>query len=116
MNSQLDEFYMSKSNPQQGCLLALRDLILAYHPSICKAWKWDLPFFTIKNKNFCYLSLDKKTKQPYVAFLAGYKMHHPQLYQGNRKMVKLFYVNAEQDIDRHTLHEIMNEALKFYES
>lgn len=110
MLSELESFYNSKEEPQKSCLLALRDIILNYHPSIQHVYKYKLPCFIIKKKIFCYIWIDKKTQFPYIAVANGVQIDHPALHQGNRTWVKLLYINPNEDIPIKTIHEIFDVA------
>ena len=54
----LESYYLSKPEPYQSCLLALRDVILRANPGICHERKFQIPFFTYKGKKLGYLWLD----------------------------------------------------------
>lgn len=56
----LEGYYLSKSEPYQSCLLALRDIVLNAHPDVNHERKFQIPFFTYKGKKLAYLWLDKK--------------------------------------------------------
>ena len=56
----LESYYLSKPEPYQSCLLALRDLILRANPNICHERKFQIPFFTYKGKKLGYLWLNGK--------------------------------------------------------
>ncbi|TSJ42723.1 DUF1801 domain-containing protein [Mucilaginibacter corticis] len=56
----LESYYLSKPEPYQSCLLALRDIILSVNPLIVYERKFQIPFFTYKDKKLAYLWLDKK--------------------------------------------------------
>jgi hypothetical protein len=56
----LEEYYLSKPEPYQSCLLALRDLILHAKPGICHVRKYQIPFFTYQDKKLGYLWLNGK--------------------------------------------------------
>jgi len=60
MNPTLESYYLSKPEPYQSCLLALRDIILHIDPQICHERKFQIPFFTYKGKKLAYLWLDRK--------------------------------------------------------
>lgn len=113
MLSELENFYNSKDEPQQSCLLALRDIILRYNSTIEQTWKYKLPCFVIGKKIFCYIWVDKKTKRPYIGIANGIKIDHPALFQGDRKWVKLLYINPNEDIPQQIIHEIFDKAITF---
>jgi len=56
----LEAYYLSKPEPYQSCLLALRDIILRVDPDICPERKFQVPFFTYKGKKLGYLWLNQK--------------------------------------------------------
>lgn len=60
MNSKLENYYLSKPEPYQGCLLALCQFILSVHPGIVHERKFQIPFFTYKGKKLGYLWLNGK--------------------------------------------------------
>ncbi|MDZ7845819.1 MAG: DUF1801 domain-containing protein [Owenweeksia sp.] len=100
-------FYLNQPEPQRSCMLALRDVIMAFDPGVTAEWKYRLPFFYLHHKMFCYLWIDKNTRYPYVGFADGHKIVHPLLVQGNRKRMKVLPINPRRDIPLAALHEIM---------
>ncbi|RYZ97101.1 MAG: DUF1801 domain-containing protein [Sphingobacteriaceae bacterium] len=56
----LEYYYLSKPEPYQSCLLALRDIILHADANICHERKFQIPFFTYKGKKLGYLWLNGK--------------------------------------------------------
>jgi len=58
--TQLESYYLSKPEPYQSCLLALKDVILRYNPGINHERKFQIPFFTYKGKKLGYLWLNGK--------------------------------------------------------
>lgn len=112
MLSQLDNYFFSLPEPEQGCLLFLRHHIINYSKHITDAWKYNTPFFYYKRKWLCYLSYHKKTKVIYIGFVNGYKINHPKLLAEGRKQVKVFYVDANRDTDIKSLNAILKLAIK----
>lgn len=111
-----DHFYLNQSEPNKSCLLALRDIILAQDENMVATVKYGMPCFCYKNKMCCYLWTDKKTQEPYVLFVEGKHLNHPKLESGDRARMKIFRVNANEDIPINTLEEILNSALELYRS
>lgn len=60
MNIQLENYYLSKPEPYQSCLLALKHIILSANAGIVHERKFQIPFFTYKGKKLGYLWLNKK--------------------------------------------------------
>ena len=107
----LDEFYLTQKEPLGGCLMALRDLILAYDESMSERWYYRLPCFFYKEKICSYLWIDKKTQQPYIAFYPGVHLTHPLLEQGNRTQSKILRIHVNEDIPLESIYEILDESI-----
>ncbi|MEO3404164.1 DUF1801 domain-containing protein [Mucilaginibacter sp. CAU 1740] len=56
----LQLYYLSKPEPYQSCILALKDLILNFNAEICHERKFQIPFFTYKGKKLGYIWLNRK--------------------------------------------------------
>lgn len=105
---EIENFYWRQNEPQRSCFLALREIIKSFHPDLTEEWKYKLPFFYFKGKMFCYLWKDKKTGEPYIGISGGYKIEHPYLLQGDRKWVKIFQLNSQEDIPMKSLKEVLD--------
>lgn len=112
--SEHDSFYLSKEEPNKSCLLALRDIILKQDKLINETTKYGMPCFCYKNKMFCYLWTDKKTTEPYILFVEGAQLKHPELQSGNRKRMKIFNIDPDKDIPIKTIEKLLNTALDLY--
>lgn len=107
-------YYLSKVEPIQSCLLALKSIILKQDEQITESIKWGLPCFSYKNKMFCFLHVDKKTDEPYILFVEGNHLEHPELEKGDRLRMKIFKVNPKSDMPINTLELLLNSALDLY--
>ena len=110
----LDNFYWDQEEPNRGCFLALKEIILGLDEGMTPEWKYKLPFFYLNGKMFCYLWKDKKTKIPYIGIMGGYKLEHPSLIQEGRKFVKLLHVDPNKDLDIELISEIMEMTLEMH--
>lgn len=114
MNLANEDFYLSKTEPNKSCLLALRSIILRQSPDITETVKYGMPCFCYKKKMFCYLWTDKKTAEPYILMVEGMLLSHPKLEAGNRARMKILSVNPNQDLDIDTINEVLQEGLTLY--
>jgi len=114
MLSELNQFYENLKEPQKGCFLALRDFILSLSPEVTPEWKYRLPFFYFKGKMFCYLWMDKKSKEPYIGIAKANLLDFEYLVQGDRKRMKILPIPAEEDLPIHQIKETLETAMKFY--
>ncbi|HHG83955.1 MAG TPA: DUF1801 domain-containing protein [Bacteroidetes bacterium] len=116
MRQEIDQFYMDKPEPLRGCLLALRDLILVAHPDLKEAWKYRMPCFTFRGKQFCYLWIDKHSGHPYILMVDGGLLTHPALLQGDRKRMKVLNVNLNEDLPLENINEVLAMGISLRES
>jgi len=114
MLSQLEKYYAEKEEPLQSAFLSLRKIILDFDEEIKESWKYQVPFFTYKNKLFCYFYKKKNTKLPYIGFAKGGLMSHTSLEQGDRKKMKVYHFDPNEDIHLQEVLELLKEAKSFY--
>jgi len=114
MVNELQNYYLNKEEPNKSCLLALRSIILDQDNNVSETRKWGIPCFCYKKKMFCFLYTDKKTTKPYVLFVEGKHLDHPQLEIGDRSRMKIFRVNPNQDLPLKTIETILQNALDLY--
>lgn len=114
MLSQLNLFFNEQDEPNRSCYLSLRKLVLDFDKNITEHWKYKIPFYYYKGKPFCYFWKDKKSGYPYIGIVKGKLIDHPVLVQGDRKKMKVFPVDPEQDIPIQTFEEVLGAAMKFY--
>ena len=93
-----NNFYLDKSEPNKSCLLSLRNIIIKQDQYITETKKYGMPCFCYKNKIFCYLWVDKKPEEPFLLFVEGDYLNHPELEAVIRKCMNIFRVNPNQDI------------------
>jgi len=114
MVSELHAYYLDKEEPNKSCLLALHDIILSQDIHITETMKWGMPCFCYKKKAFCYLWTDKKTDEPYILFVEGRYLDHPELEAGSRSRMKIFRVSPKQDLPIKTIECLLQKALNLY--
>jgi hypothetical protein len=107
----IDNYFLNKDEPVKGCLLFLREFIPGFDSNITEAWKYGMPFYCYKGKMFCYLWVDKKTRNPYLGIVDGNKIDHPLLVMENRARMKTIQFDARQDVPVDTINEILGMAL-----
>jgi Domain of unknown function (DU1801) len=116
MVNDLDNFYLQQEEPVKGCLLALREIILAQDKDITVAWKYGMPFFCYKGKMFCYLWVHKKLHQPYLGIVEGKHIHHPELVMEKRSRMKTILFDAGKDLPIKKIKAIIKEAVGLYKT
>ncbi len=114
MIDELYQYYLNHEEPQKSCLLTLRDIILKQDKDISETVKYGMPCFCYKKKMFCYLWTDSKTKEPYILFVEGKLLNHPELETGNRSRMKILRINPTEDLPVNLIESLLNEALDLY--
>ena len=111
-----ESFYTTKEEPTKSCLISLRDIIISQDKDITETQKYGMPCFCYKNKMFCYLWTDKKTGEPYILFVEGKHLNHPELETGSRSRMKIFRVNAGKDLPLKKIKLLLNAAIDLYKN
>lgn len=114
MLSPLDVFYEKQVEPHKSCLLYIRQYVLNSDKAITEALKYGLPMFLYKGKMLCYFWFDKKNKSPYIGFMKGKFLDHPKLEQGNRKLVKVYAIHPEEDIQIKEIEGLIQASKPFF--
>ena len=109
-----DEFYIAQKEPNRSCYLMLRGLILRQDKLVTEARKYGMPCFCYNKKPFCYLWKDKKSDEPYILFVEGKKLEHPQLESGGRARMKILRVNPNKDLPKQMIELLLHKALNLY--
>jgi hypothetical protein len=65
---------------------------------------------------FCYLWVDKVGHKPYIGFVEGKHLIHPDLILGERARMKILYVEPDQDLPVEIIENLMKQALDLYRS
>ena len=115
MSSALENFYIEQEEPQGSCFIALRSIIQQYKYPLTEHWKYGAPFFYYQKRPFCYLWLDKKTKEPYIGMSRSKDIHHPALDLGSRKAYKVMPISPHEDIPVRTIYEVFDLMIKTFE-
>ncbi|MCZ8216903.1 MAG: DUF1801 domain-containing protein [Cyclobacteriaceae bacterium] len=116
MHDRLNNYYLDKDEPFKSCLLALRDIILTQDIHVENTLKYGMPFFTYEGKMFCYLWIHKQHNLPYIGFVEGNRLKHPDLLQEKRARMKILLIDPEKDLPLKTIKGLLQEALALYKS
>lgn len=109
-------FFLRQQEPNSSCLLALRSIILNQHTQISETLKYGMPCFVYGKKAICYLWIDKKTTEPYILFVEGRLLNHPELEIGTRSRMKILRINPHSDIPITVIENIIAQLLVYYNS
>lgn len=110
----ISSFYLSKTEPNKSCLLALRKIALDQDPEISETQKYGMPCFCYKKKMFCYLWIDKKSNEPYFLMVEGNRLDHPKLEKGTRSRMKILRIDPNRNLPVTLIRSILKQALDLY--
>jgi hypothetical protein len=111
-----DEFYIKQEEPLRSFYLALREIILLYNENITESMKYGMPFFSFKGKMFCYFWFHKKYQKPYIGWVEGGYINHPDLLKESRSRMKIYLLDPVKDIPVDTIKMLLEKAISFYTS
>lgn len=111
MSSPIPDFFLHLPEPERSCIHFLRQFLKGYSPHITESIKVNTPFYYVKGKWLCFLSYHPVTRVIYLSFVKGYLLHHPSLKSEGRKQMKVWYVNAHEDIDIVLLTQFLDELV-----
>lgn len=110
----IDNFFLKPDEPFRSCLQFLRQYILNKDSNITEALKYGLPMYSYKGKMMCYLWTHKKFKQPYIGFVKGAELTHPELLQEKRAKMKILLIDPEKDVPVKKLDGIFKQMIALY--
>ncbi len=114
MIKDIDNFYLNQAEPIKGCMLALREIIMAQDDNISNVLKYGMPFFCYKGRMFCYMWFHKKYKQPYIGIVEGKYFDEPFLIQESRSRMKIILIDPDNDLPLPQIKQIIQKALNLY--
>lgn len=103
-----ETYILSKPEPWRSMLIELQAVIKHTIPEIEEAYKWHLPFYSLKGKMFCFLNFRKSFVD--VGFPKGIHIEgfDDILVAGeNRKNLRSLRYYTQEEIDVELLHEIL---------
>lgn len=112
----LQDFYLSKQEPNKSCLLAMREIILNTDKDISETKKYGMPCFCYREKMFCYIWVDKHTDAPYFLMVEGKHLNYPELEVGKRSRMKVLRINPKKDLPISLINSILKQAIFLYKN
>lgn len=114
MLSAIDNYFLQQEEPAKSCLQFLRSHILHLNKDVTEVWQYGMPFYCYKGKRLCYLWFHKKYQQPYIGFVDGNKLEHPDLLAEKRSRMKIFLLEAQKDIPVKKINVLLHLALAIH--
>jgi len=113
MSHELDNYYLKHPEPMQGCLLALKNIILSVSSEITQKQKYQIPFFFYKGKQLCFLWVNKK--KLLLGFIVD-KTIYPVVNGVKRKdEMETIEIKPMEDLPVQIIQEKLFQVMKLYE-
>jgi hypothetical protein len=113
MNQELENYYLKQPEPIQGCLLALKSIILSASEEISQRRMYQIPFFYYKDKKIAYLWVNRKrtlfgivTDKSVLAFPEGAR---------RRDSYESITIDPNEDIPMEEIVEMLVRQIKIYD-
>ncbi|KOY50941.1 DUF1801 domain-containing protein [Polaribacter dokdonensis] len=107
-----ENYILDQPEPYKSILMHLQILIESTFPEVDLQFKWNIPFYYLEQKPFCYLNPSKKKGYVDVAFWASAHLtkYNEHLISENRKVVKSLRYYKLEDINEEILLTVLKEA------
>ncbi len=105
-----EAYILSKPEPWCTMLMELQAIIKSTVPDVEETYKWNLPFYMLEGKMFCFLNFRKSFID--VGFPRGVQIqvHKEALVGGEkRKNLRSLRYKTMQDIDVEVLVEVLRD-------
>jgi hypothetical protein len=108
----LDHYYLKQPEPIQGCLLALKDIILRHDKHITHQRKFQIPFFYYKDKKLAFLWLNKK--KLLMGFIEDKNIHPKQEGIKLKDKYESMVIDPHADIPIDIIITELNKKISLY--
>ena len=107
----IDAYFLHQEEPLKSCLQFLRTYISTFDAAVTEVWRYRMPFYCYKDKRFCYLWVDKKRNMPYIGFVDGNRLNHPDLLAENRSRMKILLIDPKAAVPVKKINGLIKEAI-----
>ena len=112
MEQQLNHYYLKQPEPIQGCLLALKDIILGLDKSITHQRRFQIPFFYYNDKKLSYLWVTKKKIQ--IGFIEDKSIHPKKEGLRLKDKYQSIIIDPHADIPIELIIQELNKKIALY--
>jgi len=113
MTTLLENYYLKQPEPIQGCLLALKSIILGVNGHITHERKYQIPFFYYKGKKLCFLWVTRK--KLLIGFVEDRTLQ--ELVPGIRRKDRMetMQLDPDADIPIDIILENLDRLIRLYD-
>ncbi|MEM9000465.1 MAG: DUF1801 domain-containing protein [Bacteroidota bacterium] len=107
-----EDYILSQEDPFRNILLHLQLIIEHHIPDLDLKFKYNIPFYYLEGKPFCYLNVPIKKHYVDLGFwhAAHLTVHQDMMVTEGRKVMRSLRYTTLQDIDEQVLQEVLADA------
>jgi hypothetical protein len=113
MNRELENYYLKQPEPIQGCLLALKGIILSVDESISHRRAYQIPVFFYEEMKLAFLWVNRK--KLLFGLITDRRLISPQDGARRRNKYEMIDIDPEQDIPVKVIKEKLRRQIKLYD-
>jgi len=114
MNTKLEDYYLRHPEPFQGCLLALKHLILKVDNRITQERKYQIPFFCFEGKKLAFLWLNRK--KLILGFVTDKSIIPPTAGIKHKDRLEMMQIDPNADLPVEMIAAKLREQIRMYET
>jgi hypothetical protein len=114
MNNQLEEYYFRHPEPFQGCLLALKQIILNLDERITHERKYQIPFFCFRGKKLAFLWMNRKKLM--LGFVTDKRVYFPMEGMKQKDRLEMVQIDPNADLPVEMIAAKLKGQIRMYET
>lgn len=106
-----EDYILNKPEPWRTMLMELQAIIKHTVPDVDEAFKWNLPFYSLNGKMFCFLNFRKKFVDVGFPWGIHITVHQDKLIAGEgRKNLRSLRYHTPEEIDVAILVDVLKNV------
>lgn len=114
MNTQLEDYYLRHPEPFQGCLLALKHIILNLDERITPERKYQIPFFCFEGKKLAFLWMNRKKLM--LGFVTDKSIYPSKAGVKQKDRLEMIQIDPNADLPVEMIAAKLREQMRMYEN
>ena len=114
MNTKLEDYYLRHPEPFQGCLLAMKHLILNLDDRITHERKYQIPFFCLEGKKLAFLWVNRKKLM--LGFVTDKSIIPHTVGTKHKDQLEMIQLDPNADLPVEMIIAKLREQIRTYET
>jgi len=114
MNTKLEDYYLRQPEPFQGCLLALKHIILNLDERITHERKYQIPFFYFEGKKLAFLWMNRKKLM--LGFVTDKSIYPSKDGIKQKDRLEMIQIDPNIDLPMEMIAAKLLEQIRMYEA